>query len=302
MSPKGSPGDLDHAIKLYVAGEGIDVAGEAAGVGERRLKTALRERDLLRTNAEARALADAKRRARIDALADQIVPRYLAGESTAELMVEFGIGNRNAIKRLVEESGHWWRGRPGSMKTRMARMTFAERQANAAAANEAARGRVHSLEERIQRAQTVETRQLHVAPAERLLGCWLKKRGIESIPQKAIGPYNADLGAAPVAVEIFGGSWHNTGRHAARTPDRARYILNEGWNLVIVWNDRRLAPFDTGCADYIAAFHERSRRDPTFRGEYRVIWSDGKEASPASPDLDNLALKPSRSGRKRRRS
>lgn len=123
--------------------------------------------------------------------------------------------------------------------------------------------------------------------------------GVETTLQKAIGPYNADLAAYPVAVEIFGGNWHARGRHAARFPDRVRYFLDQGWNLVIVWVlDRRrwqsAIPLTPAAADYIASFVQLTRRDPSTRGQYRVIWGDGKEAATDGLDLNELALVPSR--------
>lgn len=294
-------GDLEAAIRVYVAGENLRPACKIGRVSDTTLKHELQKRGLFRTDKTAQQLGAESRKRKYDVLSEIIVPRYLAGEPSTKLSEEFGIA-RSVIRRIVKDGGHHWRTPSENARMRAARMSPEERKANARAAHDAARGREHSFEEKCKRAQTVERKQLHTSPAEILLRDWLIERGIESIPQKAIGPYNADLGAAPVAVEIFGGSWHNAGSHAARTPDRARYILDQGWNLIIVWNDIRLAAFTPDLANYIVAFHERSRRDPSFRGEYRVVWSDGKEASPLSPDLDDIALKPSRSGRKRRRA
>jgi hypothetical protein len=136
---------------------------------------------------------------------------------------------------------------------------------------------------------------------EQLVQQMLAIRGVETVPQKAIGPYNADLGAEPVAVECFSGEWHRYGRHIDRFPERSIYLLDQGWNLAIIWieNGRRNhagVPLTGRAIDYLVTFIEQSRRDPTFRREYRVIWGDGKILSVSDADLDNFSVIPTRGG------
>ena len=66
-----------------------------------------------------------------------------------------------------------------------------------------------------------------VSPAEIMLAGMLRDAGLDVIHQKAIGPYNVDLAAGSVAVEVFGGGWH---RRQAEG-ERLRYILDAGGML-----------------------------------------------------------------------
>ena len=106
----------------------------------------------------------------------------------------------------------------------------------------------------------------------------LSERGLDVTPQRAIGPYNLDIAVnAPlIAVEIYGGKWHSTGTHRIRHFERCKYLLDLGWNVVIVWVDGLRYPLDIGADNYIVAFVEQLRRAPTVRGQYRVILGNGR--------------------------
>src|ERR1035437_4363050 len=115
--------------------------------------------------------------------------------------------------------------------------------------------------------------------------------------QKAIGAYNTDLFIDPISVELFGGSWHSTNsRSSQHFSDRLRYMLDQGWNQVIIWVDTLKWPMSEVVADYVVAFLEQSRSDPTFRRQYRVIFGDGKVVPVAELDINNLTSIPSRAG------
>ena len=110
-------------------------------------------------------------------------------------------------------------------------------------------------------------------------------------PQHAIGPYNCDLGAYPVAVEIFGGNWHWSGRHLLRSPERFRYILNAGWHILVLHITRR-CPVTIEIADYVAAYVDETRRDPARRREYRVVGRAGELLTAGSVDDDEITIIP----------
>ena len=123
----------------------------------------------------------------------------------------------------------------------------------------------------------------------------LIERGLDVIPQKAIGPYNVDLASGTVAVEVFGGGWHGYGRHRRRAPERLRYILDEGWNLMVIWIiARRRAPLHAAAADYVASFVELASGDPSIRGQHRVVWGDGQEVASVGFNIDDLSAIPPR--------
>src|SRR5690606_21844214 len=110
---------------------------------------------------------------------------------------------------------------------------------------------------------------------------------------QAVGPYNADLGAFPVAVEVFGGHWHSHGRHAERLPKRTRYFFDRGWNVYIIWDYAHVHALSRSVTGDLIPFIERSRRDPTFRGQYRVVWGNGQLIASGSSEDDDLTLIPS---------
>ena len=203
--------------------------------------------------------------------------------------------SRTAIEPRLRAAGIPIRGRIETNRAMADARTPEENMQIMAAAHRASRGVPKTLEQRTKSAQTREFRKIGVSDSERALARMLKTRGIAAIPQKAIGPYNVDLAAGTVAVEIFGGGWHAYGIHKRRTPERLRYILDEGWNLLIIWDLVGRWPIDDGGADYVAAFVEETSSDPAIRGQYRVIWGDGKAAATDGVDVDDLTVKPSRS-------
>ncbi len=224
---------------------------------------------------------------------DKLVADYLAGISQNVLAKRNGV-SRRAIYTALTDRGVTIRGTADANRLMMERRRPDEHRRNTKAAHDATRHRKPTFEEACRTAKTRERRQTNMSEAERLLASWMNERGVDTIAQKAIGPYNCDIAAGPVAVEVFGGSWHGHGRHAARMPRRARYILDRGWLLAIVWVDALRYPLQTAAADYLVSLVQAARRDPSLRGQYRVIWGDG-EAVPASElSVDNLAAVPAR--------
>ncbi|GAG79305.1 unnamed protein product, partial [marine sediment metagenome] len=61
--------------------------------------------------------------------------------------------------------------------------------------------------------------------------------------------------------------WH--GYHFAVVEKRFRYILNAGWTILVIAVSK-LYPITSETADYIAAFIQRARRDPSLRRQYRM--------------------------------
>jgi len=228
---------------------------------------------------------------RRDVPATEIVARYVAGESENVLACAFRV-SRQVIRRRLIEAGVTIRDSTAANRLMMAKRSPEEHRRNTEAAHRVPK-KPRTFEQKCKYAVTRQERQTHVSPAELLLREWLRARGIESIPQQAIGPYNTDLGASPVAVEIQGGGWHAYGDHAAIAPKRTRYILDQGWLLIFVWVDRRKWALTPACADYLVALIEQARRDPSMRGEYRVVRGDGKEFARDRDNLDNITLVPS---------
>ena len=216
---------------------------------------------------------------------------YVSGLSENALAERYGV-DRNVVRRRLIEAGASIRGRSEAEALKWSRMSTAVRKRQVAAAHQAARGRRHTLAEKMLRASVVQAKGLHRSPSEDALGDMLRARGIETIAQQAIGPYNCDLGAAPVAVEVFGGEWHWNGRHLLRTPRRFRYIMKAGWHLLIVHVTPRRFPLTEATADYVAAYVKRMRRQPTARREYRVIRATGELEAAGGVDDEKIAIIP----------
>lgn len=189
----------------------------------------------------------------------EIVRRYLAGESELALSRAFGIARgsaRHGIRKRLLDAGIQPRNMSQALRNRLAKLTSEERKAISENGVSAIRGKPQSEEVLAKAARGVEERQVNRSPYELDLCNRLAARGIRYEPTKAIGRFNVDI-AIPdsrVAVEIFGGSWHTTGRHAARFRRRCDYLLQRGWLPVIVWVgliNHQTYPLTDQAVDYI---------------------------------------------------
>lgn len=289
--------NLDDAVKLYEGSDlGIVAVADRLNVPKRALLERLKERGTARDMRVANNLA--RNRGEVTRVLDAGIPAgdicdaYERGVSENELSKTYGL-TRHRIGNVLKQAGVVRRSNGDANRLMVATRTPEENARNVKAAHEAVRGRRWTPAEYERHARTRHG-QVTCEPYELLFAAWLRLRGIETVPQHALGPYNCDLAADPVAVEIFGGFWHAYGKHAETFAERSRYILDQGWNLVIVWVDVPRKRLAEPSADYIAAFIEQSRRDPTLRGEYRVIWGDGEGVPTAGRDLDEFAAIPPR--------
>jgi very-short-patch-repair endonuclease len=285
--------NLDDAVKVYEGSDlGYQSVADQLNVPRRLLKQHLVERGTFRTNgtALARARGEATRMDKRAVPTGDICDDYLRGVSEAEIARIYGV-SRATISTALRKANVPRRGPAEANRLMMSKRSPEENLRNTQAAHEAVRGRRWTVEERLQAAQRRHGK-VSTEPYELLYSAWLRLRGVDSIPQHAIGPYNCDLAVGDVAVEIFGGHWHGYSHHASTFTERARYILDQGWNLVIVWVDAPRKRLAEPSADYIVAFVEESRRDPSMRGEYRVIWGDGQEVPTAGRDLHEFAAVP----------
>lgn len=298
---KASPRKLEYAVGDYVAGEACETAAARHGIGGQRLRSTLIERDLWRSRADMIALrtqhVSRSLLSKTPLPKKEIARRYRAGESINTLASSFGV-SRSVISRRLTADGVTLRGNADANRLLAHSRSPEENRRLMLAAQSAVRGSTRSLTSDLRGARSRETSQAwlanHTSEQERQMAEWLRQRDLTVIPQKAIGPYNVDVAAGPVAVEIFGGGWHAYGAHRRRTAKRFGYILDQGWHLMIVWSHNHRWPLDSRAADEVVTFAEVARRDPSGRGEYRVIWGDGQITAAAGPDLDDLAVKPAR--------
>lgn len=276
MAAPLDPANLDHAIDLYLAGEPEPEIIATTGVSHSALH---RER--------GRRGIPPRRNRDVDSTA--IVAAYLAGESEYALARHLGV-SRGVVRKRLTDAGVTIRRPSEAGLVRASKMPKAQRATQAAAAQRAARQRKVSEAELCTRARARERDGKFGSEGELFLAQLLERRDLLPIPQKAIGKYNIDMAAAEtVAVEVLGGNWHSTkGTHAIRTPQ----ILNAGWHLIMVWNQNGTGPITAGAADYIAAFAEQVRWQPTLTRQYRVVTGDGEVLAARCADDDEFPLIP----------
>ena len=290
---------LEDAIHAYESGDGgCRAVAKMFNIPEKRLRDTLVERGTFlagKGNRTATLQGEATRLLLSGLPTGDICDAYLAGVSENELAKTHGIP-RTKVGTILRYAGIPRRDQATANRLMVAARTPEENVRNTEAAHAAVRGVKHTWDRRCASAQRRHGQPPAVA-TELLYAAWLRLRGIATVPQHAIGPYNCDLGAEPVAVEIFGGNWHGHGKHAAKFAERGHYILDQGWALVIVWVDQVKQCLTEASADYLAAFVEEARRDPSLRGQYRVVWGDGEEVPTAGKQLDDFASVPPRRGR-----
>lgn len=275
MTRKWEPPNGDDLIKRYRSGESIGSIARNLSVSSKAVNNFLR-----RNGVEIRS--------KVIQSIPGLVERYQSGESVKSIADSTGVA-RTVVQRLLIAEGIHPRGQVEANRLLAAERTPEQHRANTQAAHAAVRGRPQSAEHRVRIAVARERNQTSASPAELLLAEWLKDLG--PTPQKAVGPYNVDLAIGPVAVEVFGGHWHSHGHHAARTPERARYILDQGWLLVVVWVTAKHR-LQRPVADHLRSLVQQASGNPSLAGQYRVVWGDGEDATAACPDLNHLALVP----------
>lgn len=155
------------------------------------------------------------------------------------------------------------------------------------AAHSAVRGMKRTIQDLEKRALGKEKNPPKMSRWEVFFSNWLASQNIPFTYSKALGKYNIDFAIGDsIAVELYGGAFHSDGRAAARLNDRMTYILNQGWNVYIIWCLSQEETIFPGCLDDFLIFFKHTSRDETFRGKYRVIWSDGDPVSFGSYESD----------------
>lgn len=228
---------------------------------------------------------------------DDLIKRYLAGESENAIAKSLGV-DRSAIKPRLIKAGVKRRGRSEAELLKWSKLSIDARRRQTASANRAARGRVRGFPELRKQAHA---RQMGGAQStyELQLINLLLDLGVDVVPQQAIGPYNCDLGIYPVAVEVFGGGWHFSGRHLARTPKRIRYLMDRGWSILMIVVDPRRNQIITGItASDVHSYVKLMRGQPPPSPEYRVVRSTGETMTKGSFDDDERTIMETFCGRK----
>jgi hypothetical protein len=230
---------------------------------------------------------------------DYVVNQYSAGRSILDISGEFSV-SRNVIERRLIQAGVQLRGQSEASIVRMSKLTKDQRLALAANAHNSIRGTKRSFETLVKCAIAKQASQSSVSEHEQRIMHALRGQGIDPIPQLAIGPYNCDLACYPVAVEVFGGQWHFSGRHLARAEKRIRYLGNAGWHVLMLVVDEGVAHYRFGAdtADHIATYVQQARSNPSGAREYRVIDCRGHTLAGGRCDDDHISVIPAFANRR----
>lgn len=275
------PAVLDNAVQLYVAGKSLTKAAAEAGIGTSSLMRELGKRGI-KSRGPRKKLPDT-----------EIVQKYRDGVSELRLAREYGV-ERAVIRLRLEEAGVQIRGQSEAIGLFYASTTREQRAQITAAANAATRG-VSQPEDRLERiAASRAAKPKPMSRHEKQFAAWITERDISYTREVAVGRYNLDFALGPVAVEILGGEWHGTQVktriHGRRTP----YILDQRWAIVFCWATPS-HPMTEAVAEYVVAFVDEVRRDPTLVGEYRVVRGDGHLlARGRKEDYERTGITPAR--------
>jgi len=275
--------DRDDIVQRYLSGQSLKTIAQAVGASDGPIRRILRDADV-----PIRSARDSHRwqpvvYTRTDIDAESVIRDYLSGESQVSLAAKWSV-SVDVIRRMLVNASVPIRSNAAAQSLRMQRMTPEERSAHAEAMVRNWRGQRHTDEALTKAALARQQRGTSVSGNEVEMMHMLQARGLDPIPQLAVGKYNIDLAIGNVGVEILGGWWHKSKRHEART----RYLFDRGWDLIFVWVHRKSYPLRPAAADYVVAYVEEAQRHPAPVRQYRMIRGTGKEVARGSADLDHL--------------
>ena len=127
----------------------------------------------------------------LDLPVDSIVELYTSGQSEKQIAKRFNVSRNVIRKRLVSQGIEI---RPQSERIKLVWQGFSKerRISQVKAAHNATRGKSVSFETKCKHAKTIEKYPSNFSESELILQKMLSERGIETIHQKAIGPYNLE--------------------------------------------------------------------------------------------------------------
>lgn len=266
------PANINDLLLRYQRGESIKKLAASLGIDVGVIRRWISERGIrIKHGGEYRKVS----------IPSTVVARYESGESEYAIANSLGIA-RAPLRKYLLNAGVEIRSHSKAGLVRAKKMTGTERLRQVSAAHAAVRGKPRC---EIASAIGARTREKTIAGNSRIENRFhqlILELGHVPTRQKSVGIYNLDFAfeKQSVAVELFGGSWHATGRHARRHLDRSKYLLDCGWDLICIWIDKGRWPLTIGSAEYVAAFLDQVRGLPSGRRQYRMIRGTGK-ASPA---------------------
>ena len=278
MSRKIIVPNIDNVCANYLGGMTPKKIGDAIGLNEKIIVRALKVAGVFESR---------RRVIKIDI--SELSALYLGGESVLSLSKKYCIA-RSGIERRLIQCGIRIRGGSEACAISASRATAEERLRRATPAHNAVRGSKRSEADLIKRAIGNEITGSRRSHLETLVADVI---GGRATFQKACGKYNIDIAIHnSIAVEVYGGGWHLSGRHAAMHNERVRYLLDSGWHVVIVWIFRNNKPLWIDALKNTISELESAYSNPSSIRQYRVIWRSGKLLSRSRDDGDDFPLKP----------
>ena len=202
---------------------------------------------------------------------DYVIHEYTVSKrAILDIAREIGVG-RGVITRRLNKIGFTFRTPSEASLASARRFTPEQRSARVKNAHEAKRGVKQSRETKLKRAKTVESKSEISSGLEKMVYQSMLERGIDFTPQTAVGIYNVDFTIGTIAVEIFGGGWHFSGRAKDRHFDRCIEVINSGYTMIIL-NITNANPFTNTVADDLASKIKSISTDKTIRGENWMVW------------------------------
>lgn len=218
-----------------------------------------------------------------------IVELYRSGLSENQIAQRLGVARGTIRKRLIK-AGITPRSQSEAEALKWAHFTPEQRRRQVASANKACRGRVHSEQERVKRAEVNYVRQLHISANEQRLADMLRARGLAVEQQFPVHTCNVDLALhpGPIAVEVHGGGWHSTDIHRSFLESKREKLFSRGWALIEVWIDGRYRVWDA-LTDELVTLCDRLGRLPSLSGEHWVVFGNRKVPAAMRADSDDIA-------------
>lgn len=218
-----------------------------------------------------------------------IADLYVSGIPEYIIAKRFKVDRGTIRKRLIEARVPI-RDCKAACILRMNNMTADEKKRITKNAHDAVRGVKRPDKECLEKAITRQKTLQYVGAGEKEILSWLECKGEKCVPQLAVHRYNIDIGCAPVAVEISV-NWCNP-LFQPHNRKKIMYLCNHGWAVIFVLVPEKRFICEPQ-ADYIHAFIQSVRRNPSLIGEYRVIGREAKVKAIMRFDGENLPGIPS---------
>ena len=212
--------------------------------------------------------------------ANDLINRYLSGESVKHLAESFGF-SRQVVYRVLRHANITPRNRSESMYVRMEQTPPEERKRLALAANEAKRGLANTPEMLHKRALA---HKRFIGVFEREFIDALTNAGIPVVPQQPFLSYNFAICCGNIAVEIDTQGGIPT--HKPKTMKRIVECLHAGMNMLYVAIPPKTASIPVECYDKVISIVEECRRNPPARCQYWVVRRTGEVYSTGSFDFN----------------